>query len=179
MDNIAALRHFALAQRDRDMMAGKKLKKRSVTTQLNLAARAARTALSQRLAVLDLYSGQDAVLLAIGEEDGIALRDLAERLAVKPPTITKTVNRLAAQGLVDKRLSVADGRRSHMHLTDKGLAIVDGVLDSRKSVEREALKGFSDKERKALRKLLARVSANLDAKGGPTADPTADLVDDD
>ena len=160
-------------------MAGKKLKKRSVTTHLNLAARAARTALSQRLASLDLYSGQDAVLLAIGDDDGISLRDLAERLAVKPPTITKTVNRLAAQGLVDKRLSVADGRRSHVHLTETGLAIVDGVLASRKAVERGALSGFSDKERKTLRKMLARVSANLDGKSGRQLDLVADLDDDD
>ena len=86
-------------------MASKKTGKRSVTTQLSLAARGARTALSQRLALLDVYPGQDAVLLAIGEEDGISLRDLAERLSVRPPTITKTVTRLAAQGLVEKRLS--------------------------------------------------------------------------
>ncbi|WP_348646283.1 hypothetical protein [Aurantimonas sp. DM33-3] len=52
-------------------MASKKTGKRSVTTQLSLAARGARTALSQRLALLDVYPGQDAVLLAIGEEDGI------------------------------------------------------------------------------------------------------------
>lgn len=179
MDNIAALRHFALAQRDRDVMAGKKLKKRSVTTHLNLAARAARTALSQRLASLDLYSGQDAVLLAIAEEDAISLRDLAARLSVKPPTVTKTVTRLAAQGLVDKRLSAADGRRSHVHLTEAGRAIVGGVLDSRKAVERGALKGFSDKERKTLRKMLARVSANLDVKRGQTAGIAVDLGDDD
>ena len=168
------------AQRDRDMMAGKKLKKQSVTTHLNLAARAARTALSQRLALLDLYSGQDAVLIAIGEDDGISLRDLAEQLSVRPPTITKTVNRLAAQGLVTKQLSTHDGRRSHAHLTEAGLAIVDGVLASRKTVERSALKGFSDKERKALRKMLVRMAANLSGTIEVPADGVvADLEDDD
>ncbi|MEF2550429.1 MarR family transcriptional regulator [Aurantimonas sp. A2-1-M11] len=133
-----------------------------MTTQLSLAARSARTALSQRLAQIDVYPGQDAVLLAIGEEDGISLRDLAERLSVRPPTITKTVTRLASQGLVEKRLSDSDGRQNHAHLTERGAAIVDAVGKSRKRIEREALKGFSNKERKALRKLLERVTANLD-----------------
>ena len=142
-------------------MAGKKRRKRSVTTHLALAARGARTALSQRLTSLDLYPGQDAVLLAIGEEDGISLRSLASRLAVRPPTVTKTIARLASQGLVEKRLSETDGRQNHAHLTDKGAAIVAAVRDSQKAVERAALKGFSDKERKTFRKLLQRVQKNL------------------
>jgi DNA-binding MarR family transcriptional regulator len=151
-------------------MAVKK-KKQFVTAHLSLAGRAARTALSQRLTTLDLYPGQDAVLLAIGDEDGISLRDLAERLAVRPPTITKTVARLGAQGLVEKRNSDSDARQSHAHLTEKGLAIVDAVRATQKAVERKALKGFSNKERKQLRKLLQRVTGNLDGTPSPAILP--------
>ncbi len=160
-------------------MASNKTGKRSVTTQLSLAARGARTALSQRLALLDVYPGQDAVLLAIGEEDGISLRDLAERLSVRPPTITKTVTRLAAQGLVEKRLSNSDGRQNHAHLTERGAALVDAVGKSRKRVERDALKGFSNKERKTLRKLLERVTANLGNAAPAPAGSSSTAEDDD
>lgn len=143
-------------------MAGKK-KKRSTMTQLVLSARAGRTALSVRLAALDLYPGQDAVLLALGAEDGLSLRDLAVRLTVRPPTITKTVARLATQALIEKRPSQTDARQSHAFLTAKGLALVTEVRAAQKSVERSALDGLSDRERKALRKLLQRVERNLGA----------------
>ncbi|MCB8837069.1 MarR family winged helix-turn-helix transcriptional regulator [Aurantimonas sp. VKM B-3413] len=146
-------------------MAGKK-KKRSVTGQLNLAARSLRSVLSQELSQIQLYPGQDAVLVAIGEEDGLSLRDLADRLAVRPPTVTKTVARLIGQGLVEKRSSPSDARQSHAFLTPDGHAIVDAVKAAQKGAERAALKGFSAKERKALRKLLFRVTANLDARSG-------------
>jgi DNA-binding MarR family transcriptional regulator len=141
-------------------MAAKK-KKRSTMTQLVLSARAGRTALSARLAAMGLYPGQDAVLLALGAEDGLSLRDLAERLTVRPPTITKTVARLTTQDLVEKRASDTDARQSHAFLTEKGLALVEEVRETQRGVERNALRGLSEKERKTLRKLLQKVERNL------------------
>ncbi|MBC8130316.1 MAG: MarR family transcriptional regulator [Rhizobiaceae bacterium] len=138
-----------------------KKKKRSTMTQLVLSARAGRTALSARLSAMDLYPGQDAVLLALGAEDGLSLRDLADRLSVRPPTITKTVARLATQTLVEKRASATDARQSHAFLTEKGLALVDEVRAAQKAVERNALRDLTEKERKTLRKLLQKVERNL------------------
>lgn len=130
-------------------------------TQLVLSARAGRTALSARLSAMGLYPGQDAVLLALGADDGMSLRDLADRLTVRPPTITKTVARLAGQDLVEKRASGTDARQSHAFLTEKGRALVAEVRETQRAVERNALRGLSEKERKTLRKLLQRVERNL------------------
>ncbi|BDA86061.1 MarR family transcriptional regulator [Aureimonas sp. SA4125] len=135
-------------------------------TQLVLSARASRTALSARLAAIDLYPGQDAVLLALGAEDGLSLRDLAERLSVRPPTVTKTVARLTVQNLIEKRSSDSDARQSHAFLTEKGLALVAEVRSAQKTVERNALRGLSEKERKTLRKLLQRIERNLGLQPG-------------
>lgn len=143
-----------------------KKKKRSTMTQLVLSARASRTALSARLAAIDLYPGQDAVLLALGAEDGLSLRDLAERLSVRPPTVTKTVARLTVQNLIEKRSSDSDARQSHAFLTEKGLALVAEVRSAQKTVERNALRGLSEKERKTLRKLLQRIERNLGLQPG-------------
>ena len=138
-----------------------KKKKRSTMTQLVLSARAGRTALSARLSAMGLYPGQDAVLLALGADDGLSLRDLAERLTVRPPTITKTVARLTTQDLVEKRASATDARQSHAFLTAKGQALVEEVRETQRAVERNALRGLSEKERKTLRKLLQKVERNL------------------
>ncbi|SJZ79543.1 MarR family winged helix-turn-helix transcriptional regulator [Consotaella salsifontis] len=142
-------------------MAGKKKKQRSTMRQLVLTARAGRTALSQRLSEIDVYPGQDAVLLALAEEDGVALRDLAEKLAVRPPTVTKTITRLAAQGLVEKRVSAEDARQSRAYLTEAGQSLVGKVRAAQEEVEEAALQDLSSKERKALRKLLRRIERSL------------------
>ncbi|MCK5931096.1 MAG: winged helix-turn-helix transcriptional regulator [Fulvimarina manganoxydans] len=135
--------------------------KKDTIGQLTLTARAVRTAFTAELSAMGLHAGQETVLLTIAEKDGIALRSLADLLAVRPPTITKTIARLSAQGLVEKRASKADARQSHVFLTDAGRAIVGDLEKVRKRVQKSALSDLSDKERKALRKLLKRVEANL------------------
>lgn len=148
------------------MGEGKKTKKRGVTVQLALSARKVRTALSAELSERGLYPGQDAVLLAIAENDGISLRDLAQRLSVRPPTITKTMTRLAAQDIVERRVSATDARQSFVHLTQKGHGLVSEVRRSQKAIESQALRGMPAKDRKRLRKLLARVERNFSAVAG-------------
>ncbi len=133
-----------------------------VSVQLTLTARAVRNALSHSLSQRGLYPGQDAVLIAIAEEkDGISLRDLAERLAVRPPTVTKTMTRLSAQGIVERRPSRKDARQSFVHLTDKGLGLVSEVRAARAGVEKRALKGVKAKDARRLRKLLRRIERNF------------------
>ncbi|WP_245514908.1 MarR family winged helix-turn-helix transcriptional regulator [Jiella endophytica] len=113
------------------------------------------------LGTTEIYPGQDNVLITIGKSDGITLRDLAEKLAVRPPTVTKTIARLVAQGLVEKRLSDTDARQSRAFLTAEGAALVERVQQAQKSLERRALSGFTERERKAFRRYLIRVQKNL------------------
>ncbi|WP_427023881.1 MarR family winged helix-turn-helix transcriptional regulator [Aureimonas ureilytica] len=143
-------------------MAGKK-KKRHLLGQLTLASRAARTSLSARLAEEGLHPGQDAALLAIAEGKAITLRELAEKLAVRPPTVTKTINRLAAQMLVEKRPGTAERRGSTVHLTERGESLVEDVRRAQGETERLAFAGLSAKQRKTLGKLLRRIQRNLGA----------------
>ncbi len=157
-------------------MARKK-KKGSVTGQLVLTARSARTALLHKLGNTEIYPGQDTVLITIGKSDGITLRDLAEKLSVRPPTVTKTINRLVAQGLVEKRSSETDLRQSRAYLTAEGAALVERVQKAQKALERRALKGFTDRERKALRRYLIRVQENLVEEREESADVAADDTD--
>ena len=57
-------------------------------------------------------------MLALNQEDGQTPGQLAARLGVRPPTITKTINRLQAQGFLDKRASDTDARQAHIFLTE-------------------------------------------------------------
>lgn len=135
--------------------------KGSIIGRLQAAARLSRTALAERLLEQGLYAGQDRIILALSVENGQTPGQLAGKLGVRPPTVTKTVNRLAAQGFVEKRASDQDARRAHVFLTESGEQAIREIEKSVRRTEKQALKGLDKKDQKALTKLLERVEANL------------------
>lgn len=143
-----------------------------VTAQIQSTARLVRTELAARLLAHGFYAGQDQIMMALGEEDGLTPGQLALKLGVRPPTVTKTINRLQAQGFVEKGASQTDARVAHVSLTEAGRAAIEEIARSVKKTEKAALRGLDKKERKTLHKLLRRVEANL-AGGAP-----ADEIDD-
>ena len=130
-------------------------------SRLHSAARLSRTALAARLLNHGFYAGQDQIMLALDHEDGQTPGQLAARLGVRPPTITKTINRLQVQGFLDKRASEIDARQANIFLTDTGREAIRAIEKSVRKTEKQALKGLDKKEQKALSKLLSRVEANL------------------
>ena len=75
------------------------------------------------LAQVDLTLPQYRVLaiLADGNE---AASGLAERLAVRPPSITAIIDGLVTRGLVDRRHEDSDRRRVSLRITDDGARVV-------------------------------------------------------
>jgi DNA-binding MarR family transcriptional regulator len=98
--------------------------KNAVIQPLQHNARLIRTILATRLLEYGLYAGQDAVLLRLAEEDGLSPGLLAQKLGVRPPTITKTISRLQAQGFVIKKASETDQRQTHIFLTERGQDVI-------------------------------------------------------
>ena len=138
-----------------------KADKGATMSRLQSAARLSRTALAARLLNHGFYAGQDQIMLALDHEDGQTPGQLAGRLGVRPPTITKTINRLQVQGFLDKRASESDARQAHIFLTDSGHEAIKAIEKSVRKTEKQALKGLDKKDQKALSKLLSRVEANL------------------
>jgi len=65
-----------------------------------------------------------------------------------------------------KALANGDGRQARVFLTERGhhaIAMIDKIW---KRVEKTALAGINDKDRRRLRKLLRQIERNLDAVGG-------------
>lgn len=136
-------------------------KDRKILQQVQIVARLGRTALATRLLEKKLYAGQDQLMLALALEDGQTPGQLSAELGVRPPTITKTISRLQAQGFLDKRGSESDARQAHIFLTEAGREAIMMIEKSVKKTEKKALDGLDKKERKALYKLLKRIEGNL------------------
>jgi len=153
---------------------------KSATHRLAQAAKAQRVRAGVHLAALGLHPGQEVVLKALSEKDGRTMSELAAELGVQPPTVTKMVTRLAAYGLVVRQTSPTDGRLARVFLTDPGRALIADVDRIWKRLEKEALAGLDDKDRKRLRKYLRKIEKNLLTANGATFDPDpADDEEDD
>ena len=115
------------------------------------------------LAEHGLHVGQEMVLLELWQEDGLRGGELAARLGVEPPTVTKMLRRLEGCGVVERSQDPADARSFRVHLTEKGRALEEPVRRCWTETEQTALAGLSSGERRTFRKLLIRVRSNLDA----------------
>ena len=143
-------------------------------SRLQSAARLSRTALAARLLDHGFYAGQDQIMLSLSQEDGQTPGQLATKLGVRPPTITKTINRLQVQGFLDKRASETDARQAHVFLTDTGRDAIRSIEKSVRKTEKQALKGLDKKDQKTLSKLLVKIEQNLNGTLQPVPDEEVD-----
>ncbi|WP_428522423.1 MarR family winged helix-turn-helix transcriptional regulator [Roseibium sp.] len=152
--------------------------KKSITFRLLQAAKAQRARSGAHLMRIGLHPGQELVLKVLADADGRTMSQLALALGVQPPTVTKMVTRLSSQGYVRRQVSDSDGRLARVYLTETGRDLVVSVDKAWKRLEREAMAGIEDKDRKKLRKLLRQVEKNLSVSVDDDPDHDEDLEPD-
>ncbi len=123
--------------------------------------RAHRQKAQLKLGELGLYTGQEMILLKLGDTDGLNQSQLVETLCVEPPTVTKMLNRMVASGLVERQQDLQDARIQRVYLTEQGRALQEPILQVWRELEEETLIGLNEAERLLLRRLLLQVQTNL------------------
>lgn len=109
-----------------------------------------------------LHVGQEMVLIELWQEDGLRGGELAARLGVEPPTITKMLRRLEGCGLVERRPDPSDARSFRVYLTPEGRALEEPVARCWEAAEDKLLEGISAEERRVFHELLGKARANLE-----------------
>jgi len=100
------------------------------------------------------------VLLTFSREGLLPLRVMGERLMVHPTSVTNTIDRLEAAGMVRRKPNPADGRGRLAEITERGRDTVQDATRDLMAAE-FGLSGYSAAERSELFSLLRalRVSA--------------------
>jgi DNA-binding MarR family transcriptional regulator len=93
------------------------------------------------------------VLLSFSREGALPLRVMGERLMVHPTSVTNTIDRLEAAGMVVRKPNPADGRGRLAEITDRGRDAVQVATRDLMAAE-FGLSGYSEPDRDALFTLL-------------------------
>jgi DNA-binding MarR family transcriptional regulator len=94
------------------------------------------------------------VLGNLFDADGLPVTELARYTLFKQPTLTKVIDRMSRQGLVERRPSQRDRRKVLVYITPKGRTVVSDLLARAKQHERDVLAGYSSVEVERLKAAL-------------------------
>jgi MarR family transcriptional repressor of emrRAB len=101
-----------------------------------------------------------AALVPLSAHPDASVQALADVLRVSQPAAVKIADRLAADGLVERRIG-ADRRVRTLRLTGKGRRAADEVLSRRRAALDELVTVLSPAEREALEPVLEKLVAAL------------------
>ncbi len=101
------------------------------------------------------------LLYLIACQPGISQRELVRQVRVDPGSITRQLNSLQTDGLVERRDDTVDARAFRLVLTRRGRLEVARVLRIRTHFLYSMVEGLSETDLRATAKVLDRISVNL------------------
>ena len=110
---------------------------------------------------IGLHAGQEMILCALWENEGVTQTELAECLLIQPATVTNALKRLEREGFVYRREDPDDQRVSRVFVTDEGRSLKAAVEEKWSQLEEESFGDFSVEDGALLRRLLHRAYERL------------------
>ncbi len=129
---------------------------------IGAARRRIKQAVGHRLRGHGLTPQQFWVLVNVSEREGLALRELAERLRLDHPTTSRIVSLLRRRRLMRMGGHPGDRRRCCLGLTATGRELVGELRPLAREVREAVVQGMSAADQDRLRRLLRQVMANME-----------------
>ncbi len=110
---------------------------------------------------IGVYPGQPPMLFILNQEDGLSQKKLANKLKIKPSTITVMLKRMEKANLIVRKKDDKDQRISRVYLTEKGKKVCEDTIKVVKQIERECFKDFTEEEKETLKSLFLKMKNNI------------------
>jgi MarR family transcriptional regulator for hemolysin len=135
-----------------------------VTVNLVLVARRWRSLLDERLRLIGQSSARmEALAAIINSPSRSAQVDIAKRLRIEGPTMTRMLDTLEADGLVERLPDPSDRRSKQLRLTPAGEAALAEIFDIADQLRERLLEGIATERLDELNALLVMLTERLDA----------------
>jgi DNA-binding MarR family transcriptional regulator len=125
-------------------------------------AKMSRSAVDEIMKQYGGRGGQNHILWALYERDGLTPIELARKLGIAAPTVVKMSSHMVASGLITRRRDSVDRRRVHLYLTDRGRAVKRPIEEATRQFRRATSAGLTVEERKVMSSALAKIVRNLE-----------------
>jgi MarR family transcriptional regulator for hemolysin len=116
---------------------------------------------SVRQAGLPITRLQAALMIRVARHPGVSQTAAATDLDIEPIALVRMLDRLAEEGLVERRAHPTDRRVRTLWLTPLGWTVVDRILAVNAQIRDEACAGLSAAAREALLRALDHMKSNL------------------
>jgi MarR family transcriptional regulator for hemolysin len=124
-------------------------------------ARLLKTYVDQKARSYGMTRAQWQVLSRLERSEGLKQAELADELDLQPITLTRLVDRLAENGLIERRPDPEDRRAKRLFLTKEARPLMDRLAVLGEEVMGEVLAGLDEGDMKVLLSKLGRAKDNL------------------
>ncbi|MBQ5412840.1 MAG: MarR family transcriptional regulator, partial [Oscillospiraceae bacterium] len=98
------------------------------------------------------------MLHILSEEDGITQKVLAQKMHIRPQSLTGVLEKLEDKGLIRRQRSETDKREQNVFITDEGKKLSADLTAKRDRITEELFSILSDEEKAELYRLLTKVA---------------------
>lgn len=124
-------------------------------------ARLLKTYADQRARQFGISRAQWAVLIRIDRHEGLKQTELADMLDLQPITLTRLLDRLSDNGLIERRADPNDRRANRLYLQPAAKPLLDRLADLGADMMETVLNGVSMTSVERMLKELGAVKDNL------------------
>src|ERR1700750_667641 len=124
-------------------------------------ARLLRNHADQRARQFGMTRAQWAVLARLESNEGLKQSELAEMLDLQPITLTRLVDRLCANGMVERRPDPNDRRAKRLHLTPLARPLMDRLAELGQDMMGTVLAGLDAETVERMIRQLSHTKENL------------------
>jgi MarR family transcriptional regulator for hemolysin len=134
---------------------------RDLAFAINDVARLLRTYADQKAAQYGMSRAKWAVLARLDRFEGLKQTELADMLDLQPISLTRLLDSLCANGLIERRADPDDRRAKRLFLTPAARPLLDRLGDLAEELMGTALAGLDQRDSKALLAQLSTIKDNL------------------
>lgn len=135
--------------------------KREIAFSINDVARLLRTHADQKAASFGLTRAKWAVLARLDRFEGLKQNELAEMLDLQPISLTRLLDGLSENGLIERRACPDDRRANRLFLTPAARPLLERLSDLGEELMNTALAGLDQSDTTALLASLTAIKENL------------------